>query len=103
MAPVARASRPRADAHGRVAQCLGDRARTDQRVGSHGDGNPYTDSRTVSSVPLSPGEMWGPLLQEGPHAFLMVRGLPCEMLRAGGLRQVFGEVLLLGFMHEHLD
>ena len=41
-----------------------------------------------------------PLLQEGPYAFLMVLGLPGQLLRASGLRQVLGEVLLLGFMHE---
>ncbi len=67
------------------------------------DGNPCTDDRNVRHVPLSPGEMRWPLLQEGPHAFFMVLGLPGQMLRACGLRQVFGEVLLLGFMHQHLN
>ena len=51
-------------------------------------------------VALAPCEMRWLLLQEGPYAFLMVPGLPGQLLGTGGLRQVFGEVLLLGFMHE---
>ena len=52
---------------------------------------------------LAPGETRRSLLQEGPYALLMVLGLPGQLLRPGGLRQVLGEVLLLGFMHEHLN
>src|SRR4029453_18548710 len=67
------------------------------------DGTPCTDDRNMRRVALAPCEMRWPLLQEGPYAFLMVLGLSGQLLRTGSLRQVFGEVLLLGFMHAQLN
>lgn len=67
------------------------------------DENLYMDDRNRRHVALAPCEMRWSLLQEGPYAFLMIFGLPGELLGASGLRQVFGEVLLLGFMHEQFN
>ena len=54
-------------------------------------------------LPLTALEIGLALFDEGGDAFFVVLGLSSEILGARGLHEMFGQILLLCFVHQHFD